>query len=136
MNQKETNADEHARLCAVRNVGNSLYFVAACILMVYVNCRDLNKPYHKLSSYYLIWMVVCILVICQSFVSFQCFRERFILCLGLLVLLRAVVSWFAPEVLNRFASPVRQVFLLLWIIGLLTSFSMFASAAFKPKPIL
>jgi hypothetical protein len=135
MNQNKSRADEHARLCAVRNVGISLYFVAACLLMVYINWRDLGKPYHKLSNYYLFWMVISVLVICQSFGTFRCFRERFILGLGLLVFLREVLSWLAPRMLIQFASSIRQAFLLLWIIGLLTSFTMFASAAFKPRPI-
>jgi hypothetical protein len=135
MSQDRSKADEHTRLCAVKNVGSSLYFVAACLLMVYVNWRDLGKPFHKVSAYYLFWEVVSSLAICQLLMIFRCIQERFILCLGLLVFLRAVVSWSAPTVLNQFASPVRQVLLVLWILGLLVSLNMFASAAFKPKRI-
>jgi hypothetical protein len=135
MSQTESKSDEHAHLCAVRHVGISLYFVAACVLMVYLNWRDLEKPYHKLSNYYLFWMLICILVICQSFGTFRCFRERFILSLGLVVLLRAAVFCIAPNILIQFATPVRHGFLFMWIVGLLMSLSMFTSAAFKPKPV-
>ena len=135
MDQDKSKVDEHARLCAVRNVVSSLSFVGACLLMVYLSWTELGKPFHKLSNYYLFWMVISIWVDYELLLLFRCIRERLILCLGLLVSLRALLSRFAPIALNQFAIPVRQTFLLLWIIGLLTSFSMFFSAAFKPKVI-
>jgi hypothetical protein len=135
MEQNRSTTEEHARLCAVKNIGTALYFVAACLLMVYLNWKDLGKPYHKISTYYLFWDIASSVAIFQLMIIFRCAQERFILSLGLLISLRAVVSRFAPDLLNRFASPLRQAFFALWVVGLFISLSMIASSAFKPKTL-
>jgi hypothetical protein len=131
MIQSRSNEEAHARYCAIKRTRIALCFVAVCLLMLYLNWRDLGKPYSRASTYDLFWEVVSIAACYELLMVFRCLRERIVVGLLMLIAIRVVVSRFVPALQNEFASPLRYIFLMLWTLALLTSLSMVVS----PRPV-
>jgi FtsH-binding integral membrane protein len=133
MIQSRANEEAHARYCGVRSARIALCFVAVCVLMLYLNWRDLGKPYPRPSAYDLFWEVVSIACCYELLMIFRCLRERVVVALGMLIATKVFVSRFVPMFRNEFAGPIRFIFLVLWVCALLTSLSMFVSSSSVPK---
>jgi len=133
MIQRQSNKEVHSRYCANKSLRVALCFVAVCLLMLYLNWRDLGQLYSQPSAYDLFWDVVSIAAGYQLLMVFRCLRERVVVGLGVLILIRVVLSRFVPALLNEFAGTLRHAFLVLWVFALLTSLSMAISSAHMSK---
>ncbi len=133
MTQGRSNEEVHARYCAVRNVRIALLFVAFCTLQAFLWWRDLDKAFPQYGPYDLVWHVIAIAVIVKLFAAFACLRERFVLGLGIAVLVRGLVSGFKPSLIDPVAGMVRHAFLALWVVALLLSLSMLVSSPHRSK---
>jgi len=133
MSQNKPDNEFHAKNCATRNLGVALIFVAICGWILYLNWRDLNKPYREPSLYALFLYILSIIVSYQMLQIFSCLREQLVIALNLLIGFRGVVMKIIPNVLIHLVFPLRLTFLVLWVFALLVSLTMIVSAASAPK---
>jgi len=125
----------HARICAIKNTRVAAFLVGFFALEVFLSWRELGKPFVENSLYDLLFRIVLwsIVLFPVLFRVSRCLAEKFII--GI-VMIRTVTGWafeYAPNVVDAFASLVRQCNLVLYILGLLTSLGLLVSSFSSPK---
>ena len=133
--QSKPDREAHARICAIKNTRVAAFLVGFFTLEVFLSWRELGKPFVEDSLYDLLFRMVLwsIVLFPVLFRVSRCLPERFIL--GI-VMIRTVTGWvfeYAPNVVDAFASLVRQCNLVLYILGLLTSLGLLVSSFSSPK---
>jgi hypothetical protein len=133
--QSKCEHEVHARICAIENTRVAAFLVGFFALEVFLSWRELGKPFVESSLYDLLFRIVL-----WSFVLFpvlfkvsRCLPERFII--GI-VMIRTVTGWifeYAPNIVDAFASVVRECNLVLYILALLTSLGLLVSSLSSPK---
>jgi hypothetical protein len=133
MIKSRSNEETHARYCAARNVRSALFLIAFCLLIIYLDWRDLRKPYAKVTNCDLFWQVVVLAVSMQSLRIFTCLRERLVIAAATLIFVREIAFRFFAASLIPISSQIRQAFLVPWIFSLLISVTALASAMSRIK---
>jgi hypothetical protein len=125
----------HARICAIKNTRVAAFLVGFFTLEVFLSWRELGKPFVEISLHDLLFRIVLwsIVLFPVLFRISRCLPERFII--GI-VMIRTVTGWifeYAPNIVDAFASVVRECNLVLYIITLLTSLGLLVSSLSSPK---
>ena len=104
------------------------------MLEVFLSWRELGKPFVVHSLYDLLFRIVLAIVLFPVLLRISpCSPERFIV--GI-VMIRTVTGWvfeYAPNVVDSFASLVRQCNLVLYVLALLTSLGLLVTSLYITK---
>ena len=126
MAEKLSNEQRHVRFwCAFTHIRIAWIFVAYSAWAVFLNWRNLDKPISRPSlielPFYILIVVVYVPIL---WMVLRCFTERFVVGIAAAHMAIAVVSWFAPTLLNSVAGLVHRVFFGLWSLAFLMSLNM------------
>jgi len=133
MKPSPSNPESHAFYCPIKNVKSALFVVASFTVITFVSWTGLDKPLAhprldlRLIGIYVLAMVTYWLVV------FTCVRERLLLGITIISLLKMEVQGFAPSVFSKYVELVKSGELALALIGLFVSLSMLIEAARSPR---
>ncbi len=132
MRSRDSNssAPYHSRFCALRNKKEALGFVLVSMLIAFLSWRDLGKPLINTQGLFTVLLghLTALAVLLQLFLLLRCFRERLVLGLGMTSLTIGLGEDLLPGVLEPATTALRALALLIWVVALGVSVSMFASA--------
>ena len=139
MPQKLTNYQKHERFwCGFTHLRVAWIFVAFCGWAVFLNWRDLDKPFSRPDVIELLFYVLFVVVYTPIFwMVLRCFTERFVIGIATVHTAITIFSWFAPSLFlsslfNSVTVSIRRVFLALWIVAFLLSLNMPVQAVRNP----
>lgn len=133
MKPSPSNQDGHALYCPIKNVKSALFVVASFIVIVFAGWNGLDKPPEHYSLWQLLTVIFILAMVTYWLVGFTCVRERLLLGITIISLLKMEVQGFAPSVLRKHVELVNSGELALALIGLFVSLSMLIEAARSPR---
>lgn len=129
-----TSDEDHAKVCAVKNVRLTIFLVVWFALEVFQSWRALGNSFGEHNLYDLLFRIVLMLIIFPLlFQVSRCVPERFIT--GIITI-RIVTGWvfeYVPNLASSSAHLVRVCNLMLWALALLTSLVLLVSSLTKPR---
>jgi hypothetical protein len=130
----EPEDEDHARVCALKNVRIAAFLAGFFVLEVFQSWRALGKPFLEHSLYDLLFRIVLMSMVFPVFFRLtRCVPERFILGIVTIKFVSGFIFEYAPNIADPIADLVREGDLLLWILALITSLGLLVSSLSKPK---
>jgi hypothetical protein len=130
MEQPESNAERHLRLCAARNWRTALGFVLFSGLLTFVSWHSIGRPLLRETSpwlqssfevYVLLFFLWCVRI-------FRCSRERAILCVYVATGILAIAQIWFIEKLAPITYVVERLTFVAYSFALLMSMALLLSA--------
>jgi hypothetical protein len=120
----------HSRYCALRNAGEAVGFVLVSATIAFLCWRDLGKALARPQGRFVVLTghLIALGLLAQLFVFLRCFRERVLLGLGMGWLALGFVEDLLPRLLEPVAPALRTLSLLIWVLAVGVSLSVFVSA--------
>jgi hypothetical protein len=132
MTQELSDQESHALYCPIKNAKSALFVVASFSVISFASWRGLDKPlaHYRFGELLIVFFLVA--MVAQLFVEFTCVRERLLLGIVIIGLLKMEVQGFAPSVFSKHVELVKSGELALALIGLFVSLTMLIQVARSP----
>jgi hypothetical protein len=133
MKQKLSDQESHALYCPIKNVKSALFVAASFSVIAFASWKGLDKPPEHYSFVQLLLVAIFVVAIVAPWlVEFTCVRERLLLCIVIISLLKMEVQGFAPSVFSKHVELVKSGELASALIGLFVSLTMLIQAIRSP----
>jgi hypothetical protein len=134
MTQKLRDHESHARYCPTKNAKSAIFVVASFAVIAFASWRGLDKPPAHSSLDQLVIVMIVTATLPWWLAEFTCFRERFLLGLVFINLLKMEVQGFAPSVFSKHLELIKSAEFASALVGLFVSLTMLIDAARSPSP--
>ena len=128
MKKKLADKESHALYCPIKNAKSALFVVACFSVIAFASWRGLDKPPAHYSLGQLIIVIFLVAMVARWLVEFSCGRERVLLGIIVIGLLKMEVQGFAPSVFTKHVEFAKSGELALALIGLFVSLTMLIQA--------
>ncbi|HEU0046247.1 MAG TPA: hypothetical protein VFQ43_01425 [Nitrososphaera sp.] len=133
MSRKLSSQEFHALYCPIKNTKSALFLVACFSWVTFVGWKGLHKAPEHPSFIELLFFIFAAAIYAKGLMIFKCFRERLVLGIVIASLVTDEVSGFFPAIVGPYAHLVKSVKLVLWVLCLLVSLTMFVQSARSPN---
>ena len=132
MNPRPSDQESHAVYCPIKNAKSALFLVVFFCLTTFLSWKGLDKPLAHYSFGQLLIVIFVIAMLAQWLVQFRCARERLLLGIIIISLLKMEVQGFAPSVFSKHVELLKSGQLASALIGLFVSLTMLIQAVRSP----